>query len=95
MPRPNRLAILLALAAAPLLAACDKPDNAPGPGGVSMGGARALDRAAEIVEERRVEVPEPQATDEAQTEAEPQDEAPTGPLEVESTAPPIAEQPTD
>lgn len=91
MPRSNRLAILLALAAAPLLAACDKPDNAPGPGGVSMGEARALDRAAEVIEQRRVDVPKPETSPQAaqQPEAEP------APLEVESTAPPIAEQPAD
>ncbi len=65
------------------LAGCDKPDNAPGPGEVSMGEARALDRAAEVIEERAVEVPEPQDAPQA------------APLEVESTAPAIADKPAD
>ena len=38
--------LLLTLA----LAACGKPDNAPGPGGVTVGEARALDDAAEMIE---------------------------------------------
>lgn len=42
---------LLALA---LLSACEKADNEPGPGGVSMGEARALDEAAEMIEARRL-----------------------------------------
>lgn len=32
------------------LAACQKADNEPGPGGVSVGEARALDRAAAMIE---------------------------------------------
>lgn len=32
------------------LAACGKPDNAPGPGGVTVGEARALDEAAQMIE---------------------------------------------
>ena len=48
MRRPILLAVLL------LLAACEKADNEPGPGGVSMGEARALDEAAEIIESRRL-----------------------------------------
>lgn len=36
------------------LAACDKADNEPGPGGVTMGEARALDEAAQMVEARRL-----------------------------------------
>lgn len=83
MPKPNRILAALALAGPLILAGCDKPDNAPGPGEVSMGEARALDRAAEIIEERAVDVPEPEAEPEAQ------------PLEVESTAPAIADEPTD
>jgi len=42
------------LAVAFLLAACDKPDNAPGPGGVTVGEAKALDEAAEMIEARRL-----------------------------------------
>ena len=89
MPRQTRRAFPIAapLALALALAACDKPDNAPGPGGVSMGEARALDRAAEIIEERRVEVSQP--------DAEPRAAPGSAPLEVESTAPPIADAPAD
>lgn len=87
MPKPSKTITALLCAAPLILTGCDKPDNAPGPGGVSMGEARALDRAAEIIEERAVEVPEPETAPEA-------DESPT-PLEVESTAPIIAEQPAD
>jgi hypothetical protein len=36
------------------LAACGKADNDAGPGGVSVGEARALDEAAEMVESRRL-----------------------------------------
>ena len=32
------------------LAACGRPDNAPGPGGVTAGEARALDEAAAMIE---------------------------------------------
>lgn len=35
------------------LGACSKPDTAPGPGGVTMGEARALDEAAAMLDERR------------------------------------------
>ena len=83
----NKAWAALLLAAPLALAGCDKPDNAPGPGGVSMGEARALDRAAEVIEDRAVEVPEPDATAPDNTEGTP--------LEVESTAPPIADDTTD
>ena len=43
-----------ALALALLLLACGKPDNAAGPGGVTVGEAKALDEAAEMVEARRL-----------------------------------------
>jgi hypothetical protein len=42
---------LIAIAA---LSACGKSDNAAGPGGVTVGGARALDEAAEMIEQRRL-----------------------------------------
>ena len=45
------LAGLLALAG---LAACGPADNEPGPGGVTVGEARALDEAAEMLEEQRL-----------------------------------------
>lgn len=35
-----------------LLAACSPADNDPGPGGVSVGEARALDEAAEMIEQQ-------------------------------------------
>jgi hypothetical protein len=93
MPRPNKASTpdrtwaTLLLAVPLALAGCDKPDNAPGPGGVSMGEARALDRAAEIIEERTVEVPEPAPAPRTETQG--------APLEVESTAPPIAGDATE
>lgn len=47
----RKLSVTLALLA---LAACGKSDNDPGPGGVSIGEARALDEAAEMIEQRRL-----------------------------------------
>lgn len=41
------------------LTACGKPDNAPGPGGVSVGEAKALDEAAEMLEGQRLPVTPP------------------------------------
>ena len=58
----------LAFIALLTLAACGKSDNAPGPGGVTVGEARALDEAAEMIEKRNklapapVGTPTPQAT---------------------------------
>jgi hypothetical protein len=46
----RRSAIIAAVLA---LAACEKADNEPGPGGVTMGEARALDEAAAMIEARR------------------------------------------
>ena len=43
------------------LAACSKQDNAPGPGGVSLGEAKALDEAAEMVEGQRLPADQVQA----------------------------------
>jgi len=48
------MARALALIALAALAACSKSDNAPGPGGVTIGEARALDEAAEMIEQRRL-----------------------------------------
>ncbi len=45
---------LIPLAALLCLSACEKADNEPGPGGVSMGEARALDEAAEMIEASRL-----------------------------------------
>ena len=40
------------LATAVALTGCEKPDNAPGPGGVTVGEARALDEAAKMLDAR-------------------------------------------
>ena len=37
-----------------LVTACSPSDNDPGPGGVTVGEARALDEAAEMIEQRRI-----------------------------------------
>lgn len=64
-----------------LLAACGPADNEPGPGGVTVGEARALDEAAEMLEQRRLpagaldEGPEPQSSPAATPRTEP---APAG-----------------
>ncbi len=44
----------LAIAFALLLAACGANDNDPGPGGVTVGEARALDEAAEMLDAQRL-----------------------------------------
>lgn len=60
-----------ALALMPALAACGPSDNDPGPGGVTVGEARALDEAAAMIDERRTpaevlaEEPAPAATEPA------------------------------
>ena len=43
-----------ALAAGALLAGCGPNDTDPGPGGVTVGEARALDEAAEMLDEQRL-----------------------------------------
>jgi hypothetical protein len=43
---------LISLALLLLLAACSRTDNEPGPGGVTVGEAKALDDAAAMLEER-------------------------------------------
>lgn len=49
MPAAMRTPLAL-LALTACLAGCGKPDNAPGPGGVTVGEARALDDAAAMIE---------------------------------------------
>jgi hypothetical protein len=44
----------LALVALALLTACGPSDSDPGPGGVTVGEAKALDQAAEMLDERRL-----------------------------------------
>jgi hypothetical protein len=53
MVRFMRIAFALVLLTV-ALAACGKADNDPGPGGVTVGEARALDEAAEMLEQRRM-----------------------------------------
>lgn len=48
---------LLAILAPLCLAACGQPDNAPGPGGVTVGEARALDEAAAALDEQTATPP--------------------------------------
>lgn len=50
MRRPALLTVLAALA----LASCGKADNDAGPGGVSVGEAKALDEAAQMLEAQRL-----------------------------------------
>lgn len=42
------------LCACLLAASCSKGENEPGPGGVTVGEARALDEAAQMLDERRL-----------------------------------------
>lgn len=76
---------ILPLAFLMALAACSKADNEPGPGGVTMGEARALDEAAEMIEAQRL----PAA---ALTPAAPAPTAQT-PTAPASASPPKANQP--
>ncbi|MEW4467601.1 hypothetical protein AB1K62_07205 [Parasphingorhabdus sp. JC815] len=41
-----------------VLAACGPAQNDPGPGGVTVGEAQALDDAAKMLEERNIQLPE-------------------------------------
>ncbi|MBS0473946.1 MAG: hypothetical protein JSR28_02205 [Proteobacteria bacterium] len=45
---------ILILPALLALAACEKADNQPGPGGVTVGEAKALDDAAAMIEDQRL-----------------------------------------
>ena len=58
------------LAAVLLLAGCGADETDPGPGGVTVGEARALDEAAEMLDEQRLPeqaLPVPAEADEADT----------------------------
>ena len=62
----RRAALLLAVL---VCAACSRPDNAAGAGGVSAGEAKALDDAAEMVQSQQLPasaIPAPQNTASAQ-----------------------------
>lgn len=50
-----RRALIVATGITLALAGCGKADTAPGPGGVSVGEARALDEAAEMIEDNRLD----------------------------------------
>ncbi|CDO36872.1 MULTISPECIES: hypothetical protein [Novosphingobium] len=54
---------LVPLMAVLALAGCGKGDNDPGPGGVTVGEARALDQAAEMLDERRPPAAAPESSD--------------------------------
>lgn len=56
-----RMGLALCAAATVLTAGCSRTDNEPGPGGVTVSEAKALDDAAEMLESRDgVPAPEPQ-----------------------------------
>jgi hypothetical protein len=62
----------LALFSLALVTACGPAENDPGPGGVTVGEAKALDEAAEMLEERRLPpdaLPSASATASATTSA--------------------------
>ena len=63
------------LAITALLAACGPSDNDPGPGGVTVGEARALDEAAEMIEQRRIPADVLAEQDEAEQDGAEQDRA--------------------
>jgi hypothetical protein len=69
--RASRAAALLVCASAVALAGCGN-DNDPGPGGVTVGEARALDEAAEMLEQQRLPDdagPSPSSSPEAESTA--------------------------
>lgn len=50
----QRVRLILAISILPFVAGCGPSDNDPGPGGVTVGEARALDEAAEMIEQQRL-----------------------------------------
>ncbi|UIP07495.1 hypothetical protein LY632_03605 [Erythrobacter sp. SDW2] len=65
-----------------LLSACGPGENDPGPGGVTVGEAKALDEAAEMLEERKLPPealdpsPQPEAGEAAAADAAPTEQLP-------------------
>lgn len=53
MRHDSQLRVNFALILGAIVSSCGQGDYDPGPGGVTMGEARALDEAAEVVEQRR------------------------------------------
>lgn len=63
------------------LAACGKADNDSGPGGVTVGEARALDEAADMIEAQNLPpqaIPQPQAAPQVTASSAPLSGKPTG-----------------
>lgn len=63
-----RISLALCAAATILTAGCSRTDNEPGPGGVTVSEAKALDDAAEMLESRD-SVPAPEPTKEEKAKA--------------------------
>lgn len=78
-PALNRAPYLLPLLA---LASCGQKDTDPGPGGVTVGEARALDEAAEMLEKR----PAPPTTDADVPQASASAAAATPPVQASARA---------
>lgn len=57
-PRSKLLTLAPLLSGVILLAACGPAENDPGPGGVTVGEARALDEAAEMLDEQNAPLTE-------------------------------------
>ena len=74
LPAGGARALPAALAAMLSLAACGQSDTEPGPGGVTVGEARALDEAAEMLDEQRLPAdalpPTPKADEATSPESE-------------------------
>ena len=66
-------ALPASLAAAMLLAGCGPSDTDPGPGGVTVGEARALDEAAEMLDEQRLPAEALSSESEQEEEAAPEE----------------------
>lgn len=68
---PGSMLKILAVSVSALTAmSCGAADNDPGPGGVTVGEARALDEAAEMLDERNAD-PGGAATEQVPAEADP------------------------
>lgn len=75
----DRLAHVLAVALLVLVSACGPADTDPGPGGVTVGEAKALDEAAEMLEQRRLPadaLPAPASSSSSGPSATPSSETP-------------------